>query len=50
MKLVTEVQRLGREKGVRFFECRECERSAGLDVDWVPPNGPEAGGSMSPLE
>jgi hypothetical protein len=51
MTLVTEVQRLGTEKGVRFFECAECKRSTGVDVDWVPPSRAKSGGGgMSPFE
>jgi formate dehydrogenase maturation protein FdhE len=50
MTLVTEIQRLGTEKGVRFFECAECERSTGVDIDWVPPSRADSGGGMSPLE
>jgi hypothetical protein len=50
MTLVTEIQRLGAEKGVRFFECAECKRSTGVDVDWVPPSRADSGGGMSPLE
>ncbi len=50
MMLVTEIQRLGTKKGVRFFECAACEQSTRLDVEWIPPNWPRSGGGMTPLE
>ncbi len=50
MTLVMEIRSVRREKGVRFYECAVCMRTTGQDVDWVPPNRTDPGGSMSPLE